>query len=110
MPASAVALHTATAKLPILDLVFAKRDLILRIAKMDHIEGVSVFGSVARREEQASSDIDFLVDPADDASLFDIAQFELDMEALFDRSVDAVSSRALSAEKHADILREVVAL
>jgi predicted nucleotidyltransferase len=87
-----------------------QRELIRRIARLNRIDEVAVFGSVARGTETAQSDLDLLVTPSPDASLFDLAQFELDMEQLSGRDVDAVSRGALDLTRDANILAEAVAL
>jgi predicted nucleotidyltransferase len=87
-----------------------QRELIRRIARLNRIDDVAVFGSVARGTETAQSDLDLLVTPSPDASLFDLAQFELDMEQLSGREVDAVSRHALDLTRDANILAEAVAL
>jgi len=87
-----------------------QRELIRRIARLNRIDEVAVFGSVARGTETAQSDLDLLVTPSPDASLFDLAQFELDMEQLSGRDVDAVSRGALDLARDANILAEAVAL
>lgn len=87
-----------------------RRFLILRLASLNKIEAVAVFGSVARGEETETSDVDFLVDPSADASLFDLAQFEEDMELLLARPVDVISRRSLDDERDRMILQEAVAL
>jgi predicted nucleotidyltransferase len=84
--------------------------LIRRIASFNRLTDVAVFGSVARGEENADSDIDLLVTPTPEASLFDLAQFEIDMEQLSGRAVEVVSRRALDARRDAHILAEAVAL
>ncbi len=71
---------------------------------------MKVFGSVARGDDGPDSDIDLLVEPADDASLFDLAQLEIDLEDLLGRPVDVVSRRALVAGRDDAILREAIAL
>lgn len=86
---------TAPRAAPLLDVVTRKIPLLRRLADLNHISAVAVFGSVARGEETAESDIDLLVDPDDRATLFDLAQFEIDLEAVFDRSVDVISRRSL---------------
>jgi predicted nucleotidyltransferase len=69
-----------------------------------------VFGSVARGDDTEQSDVDLLVDPEPDASLFDLAQFELDLESLLDRPVDVVSRRSLDPERDRAVLNEAVEL
>lgn len=94
----------------LLDEITSRAGLVRRLAGLSHIEAVSVFGSVARRAESSDSDIDLLVDPGPEATYFDFAQFELDMEALFQREVDVVSRRALDPEVDREILADAVAV
>lgn len=94
----------------VLDDLRRRRTLVARLARANRVGSVQVFGSVARGEETASSDIDLLVTPADDASLFDLAQFELDLEALFERPVDVVSSRSLDPERDRAVLDSAIDL
>ncbi len=84
--------------------------LVRRIAALNRIGSVAVFGSVARREETAGSDVDLMVVPGGDASLFDLAQFEEDMEMLVRRPVDVVSRRSLDPQRDQKILAEAVEL
>jgi len=53
--------------------LWASRDLIHSAAERRKLGQVRVFGSVARGDEGAHSDLDLLVCPAHDASLFDLA-------------------------------------
>jgi uncharacterized protein len=87
-----------------------RKQLIMRLAVLSRIETVAVFGSVARGEEQAGSDVDLLVGPAAEASLFDLAQFADDMEQLLGRPVDVVSRRGLDPVRDRNILSEAVEL
>lgn len=89
-----------------LDEIHAKRELVMRLAVLNNISAVSVFGSVARRQEVPSSDIDLLVQPSAGATLFDLSQFGIDMEQLFSRDVDVVSSESLDPSRDAAILAE----
>ncbi|MBM7505905.1 nucleotidyltransferase domain-containing protein [Agromyces aurantiacus] len=93
-----------------LELLRRRKPLIERLARANRIRSVFVFGSVGRGEETAESDVDLLVDPEPDASLFDLAQFELDLEALLDRPVDVVSRRSLDPERDRAVLHEAVEL
>jgi predicted nucleotidyltransferase len=94
----------------LLDELRRRRALIERLARANRIASVQVFGSVARGDETPSSDVDLLVEPQDDASLFDLAQFELDMESLFERPVDVVSRRSLHADRDQAVLDEAIDL
>lgn len=86
------------------------RPLVERLAEFSRLSNLRVYGSVARGEETANSDIDLLVTPHPDATLFDLAQFELDMEALLGVPVSVMSDAALDPVRDAQIVREAVAL
>ncbi|MGH7749116.1 MAG: nucleotidyltransferase family protein [Candidatus Dormibacteria bacterium] len=60
----------------------------------------AVFGSVARGDAIASSDIDVLVelDPAAHVSLFELMGIELRLADIFGRKVDVVSKGGASAQ------------
>ena len=57
----------------VLEQLIGKRDLIRRLAMLNNIGAVSVFGSVARGAERSTSDIDLLVEPTGSTSLLDLA-------------------------------------
>ncbi|WAC51349.1 nucleotidyltransferase family protein [Frigoribacterium sp. SL97] len=88
--------------------ITSRAGLVRRLAGLSHIDAVSVFGSVARGTETDDSDIDLLVDPGAEATYFDFAQFEIDMEAVFQRPVDVVSRRGLDPEADREILTQAV--
>lgn len=84
--------------------------VIRSLAAVHQIERVRAFGSVARREETAESDIDLLVRRAEDGTYFDFAGFALDMELLMGRHVDVTSESGLHSDRHQEILQEAVEL
>jgi prevent-host-death family protein len=84
--------------------------VIQRLADANGLDRVEVFGSVARGNDDADSDVDLLVDPRPEATLFDLAQFEIDVEDLIGRRVHVVSRRALRDDTDARILAEAVPL
>ena len=55
-----------------LDCVKARREDILRAAAMHGAKNIRVFGSVARGEADAESDVDFLVELEPGRSLLDL--------------------------------------
>ena len=69
---------------------------------------IGLFGSVVRGEQKQSSDLDVLVDFADDADLFDLVGLGLFLEEKLDRKVDIVPRRALRKELKDRVLKEVV--
>ncbi len=72
------------------------RDEVKRLAARHHLLHVRVFGSVARGTDTLSSDIDLLVTPDEEASLLDMAGFQLDVEQLTGYEVDVVSDVPLT--------------
>ena len=84
--------------------------LISRLADASHLTDVRVYGSVARGEQTVSSDVDLLATPVLPATLFDVAQFELDMEMLLGVPVSVVPATALDTKRDASVIREAIAL
>ena len=87
-----------------------KRDDILRIAARHGASNVRVFGSVARGEAGAQSDVDFLVELERGRSLLDHAALMIDLESLLGRRVDVATERGLKPQIRAYILQEAVRL
>jgi predicted nucleotidyltransferase len=68
-----------------------------------------VFGSVARGDDGADSDIDFLVDFEASRSLVDVAGLILDLQEILGVPVDVVEASTLRPDDR-DILDDVVTL
>ncbi|MCS6938434.1 MAG: nucleotidyltransferase domain-containing protein, partial [Roseiflexus sp.] len=75
------------------ELVREKRAEILAIAAKHGARNVRVFGSVARGDADAQSDVDFLVEFDLDRSLFDHAALLLELQELLGCPVDVVNER-----------------
>lgn len=82
---------------------------IVALARQHHARTISVFGSVARGDEHASSDIDFLVEFEPHSSLLDLIHLEDALAALLERPVDVVSAGGL-LDRDDDIRRDAVTL
>ncbi|CAM2177445.1 Nucleotidyltransferase [Paraburkholderia sacchari] len=66
----------------------AHRAEIREIVASHHATNARVFGSSARAEDDEDSDLDLLIDPTPELSLFDIARIQLRLEALLGVPVD----------------------
>jgi predicted nucleotidyltransferase len=99
-----------TASGPSLRDLTRRRHQILALAARHGAENVRVFGSVARGEAGAESDVDFLVDLEQGRSLFDLAGLLIDLEDLIGRPVDVVTASGLKARIRASVLDEAVAI
>ena len=87
-----------------------KRDEILRVAERHGAFDVRVFGSVARGEARAESDVDFLVKTKPRTSAWFPASLILDLEDLLGRKVDVLTEGALHRLLRDRILAEARAL
>ena len=85
-----------------------KRQEILRIAAKHGARNVRVFGSVARGEADAQSDIDLLVEFEPDRSLLDHAGLWLELQDLLGCKVDVVSEAGVKTRIRERVLREAV--
>ncbi len=74
------------------------------------VANVRVFGSVARGEEAAESDVDLLVDLSDGAGLFAIARLQRELEELLGARVEIVPASDLEPEVSINVARDLVAL
>lgn len=92
------------------DLVKTLKELKPKLAALYKVKEIGLFGSFAREQQDASSDIDLLVEFGKEADLFDLVGLALFLEDKLHRKVDVVSKRALRAEIRDAVLREVVAL
>lgn len=81
---------------PLLTLLLRdRRDQIVEVAARHGARNVRVFGSVARGEDTAESDVDLLVDLDPGVGLFALGALEVELEELLGREVDVVIARAL---------------
>ena len=75
-----------------------------------HVRSLSLFGSYARGEATAQSDIDLLVDFERLPTLFEFMDLEEELTRLLGVRVDLVSRKALRGERGKRILQEEVRL
>ena len=69
-----------------------------------------IFGSYARGDFHADSDLDLLVDFDEGADLFDLAGLQQFLEEKLGCKVDLVSRRSLREELRASVLNEMINL
>jgi predicted nucleotidyltransferase len=88
------------------ELLEEKREEILSIASEHGARDVRVFGSVARKEADRESDIDFLVELEPGRSLLDLGGLQMDLETLLGCRVDVVTEGGLYWLLRRRILKE----
>lgn len=92
----------------------AREDILARIEgaapelKAHAVKELWLFGSAAREELNAGSDVDILVEFVAPVSLFESARLRRRLESLLGRSVDLVTRDALKPQLREQILREAV--
>ncbi|WP_454286297.1 nucleotidyltransferase family protein [Rhizobium arsenicireducens] len=86
------------------------RQAIREAAKRFNAENPRVFGSVARGEDRADSDLDILVDALPGMTLFDLGGLQSEMERLLSCKVDVVTSGGLKPRMRERILAEATAI
>lgn len=87
-----------------------QRDAVLEIARRHGVTSVRVFGSVARGNESAESDIDLLVTVGPKVSPWFPAGLVLDLEELLGRHIDVVTEKGLNPLLRDQVLAEAVPL
>ena len=92
----------------------AREDVLARIGqaapelRAHAVKELWLFGSAAREELNADSDIDILVDFTAPVTLFEFARLRRHLESLLDRHVHLVTRDALKPQLREQILREAV--
>ena len=80
----------------LLEDLHSQRDVLLAIVARHGASNVRLFGSVLRHEEQPDSDIDLLIDMAEDRGFRDYLALVEELEGVLSRRVDVVIERSLS--------------
>ncbi|MFO1124510.1 MAG: nucleotidyltransferase domain-containing protein [Methylocystis sp.] len=96
--------------MPLLDTLLEKRADLLRAAGRHGASNLRLFGSVARRAETPSSDVDILIDLAEDRGFAEFLALAEELEALIGRKIDLVTSRGISPFLKPLIDREMLTL
>jgi hypothetical protein len=78
------------------DDLYRRRHILLAIAARHGASNLRLFGSVLRGEERADSDVDLLVDLAEDRGFGDYLALVEELESVLTRRVDVVIERSLS--------------
>ncbi len=73
-----------------------KNQQIYQIAHKYGITRVCVFGSIARGESTPESDLDFLVDMDEQASMLGLGGFSYELEKLFGKRIDVIPRSILN--------------
>ncbi|MDX2378642.1 MAG: nucleotidyltransferase family protein [Acidimicrobiia bacterium] len=88
----------------------SRRSEIIETARARGASRVRVFGSVARGDATASSDVDFLVDLDEGRGLFDLGGLLMDLQELLGCEVDVVTEAGMRSRVSERVLCDAVDL
>ena len=86
------------------------RNLILPVAMQYGVERISLFGSYARGDATAGSDVDLRVAKGAVRGYFKLAGFHRELEEALNKQVDVITTGALDEEFLSRIAKEEVVL
>ncbi|MBW4048484.1 MAG: nucleotidyltransferase family protein [Proteobacteria bacterium] len=84
----------------------SNRVAIRRIVEAHRARNPRVFGSVLHGKDTERSDLDLLIDPTPETTLFDIGAICLDLESLLGVPVDVLTPNALPDKFRSAVLSE----
>jgi predicted nucleotidyltransferase len=84
------------------------REAIRRLVEERGVRNPRVFGSVLRGNDKDGSDLDILVDPAPNTTLFDLGGLQVELENLLGVPVDVLTPQDLPARYRDEVVRESV--
>jgi predicted nucleotidyltransferase len=88
------------------DVLASNRAAIRRIVETHRACNARVFGSVLRGEDTENSDLDILVDPTPDTTLFDIGAIQHELGELLRLRIDVLTPGDLPLKFRAKVLAE----
>lgn len=93
-----------------LQIIQLRSALIHSLAKRFKAKNPRVFGSVANATDTANSDIDILVDPLPETTLFDLGALEQELEQVLNRRIDLLTPNDLPEKFRQQVLQTAVAI
>lgn len=86
----------------------ANREAIRRVVESHRARNPRVFGSVVRGDDTENSDLDLLIDPTPDTTLFDIGAIRHELFQLLGVPVDVLTPKALPEKFRAAVLSKAL--
>lgn len=86
----------------------ANREAIRRVVESHRACNARVFGSVVHGDDGEGSDLDILIDPTQETTLFDIGAIRHELLQLLGVPVDVLTPKALPEKFRAKVLAEAV--
>lgn len=92
------------------DALRINRAAIRRVVEAHRARNVRVFGSVAKGDDTDDSDLDILIDPTPETTLFDIGAIRHELRVLLGVPVDVLTPMALPDKVRESVLANAVPL
>ncbi len=86
----------------------SNRDAVRRVVEAHRACNPRIFGSVAHGDDTEDSDLDILIDPTPETTLFDIGAIRHELLQLLGVPVDVLTPKALPEKFRATVLAEAV--
>lgn len=86
------------------------KELIVPVLKRHNVQHAAIFGSVAKDSATDSSDIDLLIEPAPNFTLFKMLALEQEIAELVHQKVDLVEYSALKSSIKDEVLRTAITI
>ena len=86
------------------------RTRIREIALSHRMSNVRVFGSAMRHDDGPGSDLDLLVEPTPQTTLFDIGAIRFELKQLLGIDIDVLTPNALPDKFRAQVMAEALPL
>ena len=86
----------------------SNREAIRRVVEAHRVCNVRIFGSVIHGDDTEESDLDILVDPTPDTTLFDIGAIRHELRKLLGVPVDVLTPNALPDSFRDQVISEAV--
>jgi uncharacterized protein len=87
-----------------------QRASVQALIALHKVANPRLFGSVSRGSDTIHSDLDLLVDPLPETTLFDIGRLKLGLTKLLNVPIDVLTPQALPDHFSAQVMRDAVPL
>ncbi len=84
------------------------KKIALPILRKAHVSAASIFGSIARGEAKAKSDVDFLVRFSKQISLFDLVDLRDILTKALGRKADIITYKGLSPKVRSYVKKDMI--
>ena len=86
------------------------KELILPILERYFIKRAAIFGSFAKNSADENSDVDLLIEPGSDFTLFTMLKLEAEISKIVNRKVDLVEYSAIKPSIKTEVLASAISI